>query len=283
MTQIRKVPLSAGAEWVLGGFALLRKAPVTLSVLGLIWGGLSALASFTGQVWMSLVLAVLGPILFGGVIYAAREVDQGRSAAPGHLLQGLREGRGGRLLAMLLPQLIALAVLVVLLVVMIGPAQLEHIAQVMEQMQTNPDPELAQKLPAGRMMGWLLMALVIGLVAGLFTFLAIPDVMFTDRGAFAAMAISFRACMRNLGALLMMTLLLFIAVFAMSLACNLLMYVLSLAIGQMPAMFVAQLLLMSVMLPLMGGVVYYAWRGLLGEAPLPAASAGTGSDGHIEA
>jgi uncharacterized membrane protein len=267
MTQIRKVPFSAGAEWLLGGFALLRKAPLALGVLGMIWGGLSALASVTGQLWLSFLIAVLGPILFGGVIYAAREVDLGRSAQPTHLLRGLHGGKMPRLLAMLLPQLVALLVLAVLLVAMIGGEQLQHIAQVMQQMQTNPDPELAKTLPAGRIFGWLVLALVVGVVAGFFTFIAIPDVMFTERGAFAAMSISFRACLRNLGALVVMMVLTFIAMFALSIVTNLLIALLAFAVGQQAAFFVGQLLLMAVLLPVMGGTIYYAWRNMLGEAP----------------
>lgn len=271
MKEIRKVPASAGAEWLLGGFALLRKAPLALGLLGLIWGGLSALASVTGQLWLNLVMALLGPILFGGVIYAAREVDLGRPASPRHLLQGLREGKAVQLLAMLLPQIAALVILALLLVAMIGGEQLQHIAQVMAQMQSNPDPELAKTLPAGRMLGWLLLALVVGVVAGFFTFVAIPEVMFTQRGAFAAMATSFRACLRNLPALLVMIVLLLIALFAISLAVNLLIVLLALAIGQQPAAFIGQLLLMAVLLPVMGGAIYHSWRQMLGDAEvLPA-------------
>jgi uncharacterized membrane protein len=267
MTDVRKVPAGAGAEWLLGGFAMLRKAPLALGLLGLIWGGLSALASVTGQLWLNLVMALLGPILFGGVVYAVREVDLGRRASPRHLLQGLRDGKVGPLLAMLLPQIAALVILALLLLAMIGSEQLQHIAQVMAQMQTNPDPELAKTLPAGRLLGWLCLALVIGVLAGFFTFLAIPEVMFTQRGGFAAMATSFRACVRNLPALLVMLLLLLIALFAISLAVNLVVLLLALAIGQQPAMFIGQLALMAVLLPVMGGAIYYAWRQVLGEAP----------------
>lgn len=271
MKDVRKVPASAGAEWLLGGFALLRKAPLTLGLLGLVWGGLSALASVTGQLWLNLVMALLGPILFGGVVYAAREVDLGRPASPNHLLQGLREGKALQLLAMLLPQIAALVILALLLVAMIGGEQLQHIAQVMAQMQTTPDPELAKSLPAGRMLSWALIAVVVGVLTGFFTFLAIPEVMFTQRGAFAAMATSFRTCVRNLGALLVMIVLLLIALFAISLAANLLVLLLTWAIGQRPATFIGELLLMAVLLPVMGGAVYHAWRQLLGDAaPLPA-------------
>ena len=43
MSTINKVPANAGAEWLLRGFALLRKAPMALGTLGLIWGLLSLL------------------------------------------------------------------------------------------------------------------------------------------------------------------------------------------------------------------------------------------------
>lgn len=267
MTQVRKVPLNAGAEWLLGGFGLFRKAPVALGLLGLIWGGVSGLASVTGQLWLSLVLALLGPILFAGVVYAAREVDQGRPVSPSHLFQGLRDGKGARLLAMLLPQLIAIVVMALLLVVMIGGEQMQHIVKVMEQMQTNPDPKLAETLPAGRMFAWLMLVVVVGVVAGFFTFIAIPEVMFTQRGAFEAMALSFRSCLRNLGALIVMFVLLLIAMVAITLAVNLIVVVLAWAIGQSGAVFVGQLLLMAVIVPVMGGLVYYAWRQMLGETP----------------
>jgi uncharacterized membrane protein len=267
MTQVRKVPLNAGAEWLLGGFSLFRKAPLALGLLGLIWGGVSGLASVTGQLWLSLVLALLGPILFAGMVYAAREVDQGRKASPAHLLQGLREGKGARLLAMLLPQLIAIVVMALMLVVMIGGEQMQQIVKIMEQMQTNPDPKLAESLPAGRMFAWLVLVVVVGVVAGFFTFVAIPDVMFTQRGAFEAMGLSFRSCLRNLGALIVMFVLLLIAMLAISIAVNLIVVVLAWAVGQPAAVFVGQLLLMAVIVPVMGGLVYYAWRQMLGEAP----------------
>lgn len=264
MTEIRKVPPSAGAEWLLGGIALLRKAPLALGLLGLIWGGLSALASVTGQLWLNFALALLGPILFGGMIYAVREVDQGRSALPAHLLQGLREGKAGRLVAMLLPQFAALAVAMVLLFAMIGAEQLQVLVKVMEEMQTNPDPQLAQTLPAGRLFAWLLAVVVVGVIAGFFTFLAIPDVMFTDRGALAAMKLSFRACLRNVAALLVLIVVLFIAMFAASLAMQLVVVLLGFAVGAQAAMFVGQLLLMALVLPVMGGAIYLAWRQVIG-------------------
>ncbi|MBZ4038116.1 BPSS1780 family membrane protein [Novilysobacter selenitireducens] len=269
MTQIRKVPFNAGAEWLLAGFGLLRKAPLALGLLGVIWGALSMLAAMSGQLWLTFIVAVLGPILFGGMIYAAREVDQGRSAQPVHLAQGVREGKLPRLLAMLLPQIAALAILVMLLLAMFGPEQLQQMANVMQQLQDNPDPALVETLPTDRMFGWLLLAMVVGVVVGFFTFIAIPDVMFTDRGAFAAMGASFRACVRNLPAVLLLIVLMFIAVIAISIGINIVTALIGFAIGQAAALFLGQLLMMAVLMPVMAGTIYHAWRQMLGDAPAP--------------
>lgn len=270
LDQIRKVPMGAGAEWLLGGIALLRRAPISLGLLGLIWGGLSALGSLGGQVWLSLLMALAGPILFGGIIYAVREVEQGRAASPALLLQGVRDGKAPRLLAMLLPQVVAMIVLAVLLVAMVGVDQLEHMSAVMVELQTNPDPALMETLPLGALFGWFIAALVIGVAMGFFTFVAIPEVMFTQRTAFTAMALSLRACLRNVGALLVMLVLVMIAMIALSLALQLVGALLAFAIGAHASMFAVQLLLMAIVLPVLGGAVYLAWRQMLGDSPVEA-------------
>ena len=272
MDQIRKVPMGAGAEWLLGGIALLRKAPLTLGLLGLIWGGLSALGSLGGQVWLSLLMALAGPVLFGGIIYAAHEVEQSRPAKPAHLLQGIRDGKAPRLLAMLLPQVVAMIVLAALLVAMVGVEQLERMSAVMMELQTNPDPALMETLPLGALFGWFIAALVIGVVVGFFTFVAIPQVMFTSSSAFAAMALSLRACLRNAGALLVMLVLVMVAMIALSLALQLVGVVLAFVLGDHVSMFAVQLLLMAIVLPVLGGAVYLAWRQMVGDATVAPAS-----------
>jgi len=47
-------------------------------------------------------------------------------------------------------------------------------------------------------------------------------------------------------------------------------------IGQQPAVFIGQLLLMAVLLPVMAGAVYFAWRQMLGDAPVPTTVVGAG-------
>lgn len=274
MTEIRKVPASDGAEWLLGGFALLRRAPLGLGLLGVLWGSLSALASLSGHLVPSLFMWLLGPVLFAGMIHAAREVDAARPAQPLHLLEGVKQGKALPLLAMLLPQIVALILLAVLLIAMVGGEQLQHIAQVMEQVQASGDPELAKSLPTERLSGWLMIALLVGLLAGFFTFVAVPEILFRSRGAFAAMALSFRACVRNLTAMVVMVVLLMISFFALSLLMSLVAALLGWAIGAAAAQFVAQLAMFAIVLPVTGGMVYHAWRRMLGDGALPPAPTG---------
>ena len=117
MSTINKVPANAGAEWLLRGFALLRKAPVALGTLGLIWGLLSLLGvqlmAFNASLGMvvQLGLALMGPLLFAGLLWAVHEVENDRPALPAHLLHAVRSERTGSALSTLLPQVIAAAAL----------------------------------------------------------------------------------------------------------------------------------------------------------------------------
>jgi uncharacterized membrane protein len=292
MSNINKVPASAGAEWLLGAFALIRKAPLSLGLLGVIWGLLSTLAvqamalNVTFGLFMQLALALLGPLLFAGMLWAVREVDEGRAAQPSHLFHSLRSDYAPSLLATLLPQLAAALVLGVLLVVMIGPAELQHLAEVVAKLQETaqtggqPDPALVQALPVGRLFLWMLMLFAAVIVMSLLTFVAVPDIVFGGNGGITAMRNSFRACVQNLLAMLVFYVLLFIALFALSIGIQMLAMVVQLVAGPTVGMWVSNLLLMAVLMPLMAGAVFYAWRQMLGggaESTAPAAQA------HLEA
>ena len=271
MTDVRKVRPSAGAEWLLGGFALLRRSPFGLGLLGAIFGliavvlAMFAMSSPALVMIQQLVMALLGPLLVAGMIWAAREVDQGRSANPSHLLRGIQDGKTGRLWATLLPQIAAGVVAVLLLMLMIGPTHLQALVAAAEQAQgqTQPDPSLFAGLPLGRLFLWLLLVLAIGIIAGFFTFTAIPDMMFRNVGALDAMKRSFRACVVNLPALIVFFVLLVIAAVCLSIAAQIVGFVVKLVAGETAMLFVVQILLMAVLLPVVTGAMYYAWKQLV--------------------
>ena len=280
MNDVNKVAASAGAQWLLDGFGALRKAPLGLGLLGAIYGAIALVVAILASrspalLGLQLLMMLVGPLLAGGIVFAVRSVEQGGKALPGHLLEGFQAGRLGRLLLTLLPNIGALLLCLVLLVAMVGQTALTEMMQVMEQAaaQTQPDPERFSSLPLGRLARWMLLSLLIGIVASFFTFVAIPEIMFTDNGAFAAMGRSFRACLRNLSALVVFIIVTVIAVIAIYIVV-MIIGVIARAVGGALAMnVVTQLLLMAVLMPVMMGAVYSAWKQMLGDrASAPVAS-----------
>lgn len=294
MGDIRKVPASAGAEWLLAGFGLLKRAPLALGSLGILWGvgtslvlSLSLLVPALGTL-VQLLLLLAGPLFMGGLLWAVREVDQDRQARPSHLLEGVREGRAPHLLVALLPQLVAALLLGTLLLVLVGTDGLQRLSEVMlrinelSQSGAQPDPAqieaLVATLPAGRILLWLLLMLAAFAALTLALFVMPPQVMFQRIGGWHALRRSLRSSLRNLPAMLVFFVLAFIAIFAIYFAVMILAVIVGLVAGQTVAMAVAQLLLMAVLMPVFAGAVYAAWKQMLGPAgavPPPAAG------GHV--
>lgn len=273
MSDIRKIPASAGAEWLMGGLALLRKAPLGLGVLGMLYGLFSLVVGMSAQHDMSLFLVLelvalaIGPLLIGGMVHAAHEVDRDNPAVPGHLLQGIRDGKAPRLWATLLPQIGAAVLIVLLLLALVGPGELTRLFSAMEKMQgqTQPDPSLFAGFPAGRLFLWLLLSLVIGILSSFFTFVGVPEIMLSDSGAMAAMGRSFRACLQNLPAMIVFFIVTIIAVLALSFALGLVSLLIGLVAGERVAQVIMQLLMMAVLLPVITGAMYVAWKQMLGS------------------
>ena len=140
--------------------------------------------------------------------------------------------------------------------------------QAMEKLQgqANPDPELIRQIPAGRVLLLVFLGIVIAVGAGFFTFLAVPDMMFTSHGAFAAMGRSFRACVNNVPALIVFYLLLMVSLIALLFAMNIVGLVVRLLAGVQAMQVIVQVLLMAVLMPVLTGAMYHAWKSLLGGA-----------------
>lgn len=281
MNEIRKLPASAGAEWLLAGFSLLRREPLGLGSLGVLWAlaallvtALSALVPVLALP-IQLLMALAGPLIFGGLVWAVREVDQGRPARPAHLLQGLHDGRAPHLLVALLPQLVAGLVLGVLLLSLVGSQGLGQLSDVLvrineiSQTGAQPSPEemeaLAASLPAGRILVWLLCVAVVLIAVALALFTFSPQVMFQQRPGLQALQLSLRACVHNIVPMLLFFLLSFVAVFAIYFLVTIVAMVAQLVGGAMLALFLAQLLLMGVVMPVFAGALYTAWKQMFGE------------------
>jgi membrane-anchored glycerophosphoryl diester phosphodiesterase (GDPDase) len=119
-------------------------------------------------------------------------------------------------------------------------------------------------LPVGRLMLWMLLVLVIGVVTSFFTFVAIPEIMFSESTAVDAMRHSFQACARNLLALIVFVVLTLIAVVGIYIAVMIVAVFAKLIAGQQAMDVVAQLLATAVLMPVLTGAMYQAWKQMLG-------------------
>jgi hypothetical protein len=300
MNTIRKLPASAGAHWMLGGVSLLRRAPVALGLLGGLWGVFGALVfSLTLAVpalaaGLQFALALAGPVLFAGLVWAVHEVASGRPAEPGHLLQALRQGLVPQLLATLLPQLAAGMFLALLLLALIGSEQQQQLAAAAQEFNrlaesgVQPSPEevqaLVADLPAGRILLWLLLVVVSGLVVAMTVFVSVPRILFDRRPGLAAMSDSLRASVHNLPALLVFFVVAFMAISAIYFAVLLATLVAQFVLGAWLAAWIAQILLMALVMPLLAGAVLTAWAQLFGQEDARVAPASPGpATGQIEA
>jgi len=277
MSDIRKLPASAGAQWLLDAFSLYRRAPVQLAVLGVIGMLVSSLILVLAQAlpsWLGvlgqLLSVAVGPLVFGGMLCAVSEVDQGHRASPVHLLQPIRDRRVSHLLVPLAIQLIAVIVLGSLLYLMMGSDGLSASAEMFRKMQelqasgATPSNEQTVALMAGvpvmRILLWMLLAFgtFVALSMAMFTQPAL--VVFDHQSGMHALRMSLQGCIRNFGAMAVFMLLGLIAAMCIYFLVMVLMQVAMLLGGVGAAAFVMQLAMATVIMPLYVGAVYAAWK-----------------------
>ena len=277
MKEIRKLPASAGAQWLLDTFALYRRAPLQLARIGLTWlvvswvvTLLSTLIPGAAGLAVQLMTLAISPVMFGGMLYAMGEIDEGRPGLASHLLQPVRDHRVSHLLVPLAIQVLAVLLLGVLLYLMIGREGFAAFRDVMSKMQgisrsgQQISPEdatsLVANLPAKRIALWLLLVFVtaVGLSLAMFTQPAL--VVFDKQSGMHALRLSLQGCIENIVAMIVFAVLGLIAAF-----CGYILFVIVIQIamligGPLAAAFIAQLVLTTVVMPLYVGAVYAAWK-----------------------
>lgn len=235
----RKVAADSSIRWIGDAFRLIKGNPAPFLLMGLVIG-VVALVPVIG----TLTLAIIGPALYAGIVYATREQATGRAADFQHLFVGFQQpGKLPRLLMLCLPGIAAGLLLAVLLMIFVGGAL------VSAGVSAATDSDAIGALGIGGT-GFvvLLLAMVVGIAAYAVVFFAIPRVMLTDVEPIEAMRDSFRASLANVGAFL-----LFIgAVFLGAM-------VVSLLTGWISSV-VAQLVATTVLIPLVSATLYFAYR-----------------------
>jgi len=279
MNTIRKVSASAGVQWLVGSVTLLKRAPLALAGLGVLWATciwlLSALVLLVPalHVPLQLLLLLVGPLFMGGMVWAFREVERGQAAKPAHLLQGLRDGRLPPLLITLLPQVVAAILLYMLMWLFLGEDGLQQVASVITQLDeltradTEPDPAhiqaLVGSLPSGQIGLWLLSVFLIVTVTAFLLFAMLPQVMFEPVSGWQALRRSFYANSRNLSAMLVFLLMFSVTLGITYFGALIVMLVLMALFGQALALVLTQIWLMAMLMPLIAGAMYMAWKQML--------------------
>ncbi|WP_129588338.1 BPSS1780 family membrane protein [Solilutibacter silvestris] len=280
--EIRKVPASAGAQWLIDGFATLKASPTGFGAMGLVYGVLAALmagvvmllpqAAFVVQtLWF-----LAAPVLTAGLVWAAREVAEGRHVGVAAYSEPARQGKVPSLLATLLPQFVAAVLIAGLAFVLIGYDNVRTMMEVFEKMRdappgAQPDPALLAALPAGGVLLWMLCAILIGFAMFFVTFIAVPGIMLGGKDVFTALRASWRASLRNLPAMLVLIVLLIIMLIGIALLAGIVGAIVGIVAGQVMQMLVVQLVMMTVLAPVMAAAATSAWRSMLGADAGPPA------------
>ncbi|MCG8274928.1 BPSS1780 family membrane protein [Stenotrophomonas sp. NLF4-10] len=293
MSDIRKVPAAAGAQWLLDAFSLFRRAPLQLAMLGVAWMLVTTLILLLAQAlpgWLGLAVQLLsfavGPLMFGGMLWAVSEIDQGRPALPAHLLQPIRDRRVSHLLVPLAVQFIAVLLLGTLLFSLIGREGFGAFSEVMVKMQQlqQSGQQVSQEealalvagIPVKRIALWVLVGLVTFIALSMAMFTQPALVMFDRHSGLHALRMSLQGCVENFRAMAVFMVLGMIATLCIYFVVMVLMQVALLLAGPGAAALVMQLAMTTVIMPLYVGSVYAAWKQMFAHRgrPVPPPAAG---------
>lgn len=191
----RKIDAANGINWLTGGIKRVMQHPVEFLVMGLILAAINLVPVLGG-----LALALCGPALIGGIIFAANEQEQGRKPEIGNLFRAFQEpGRIGPMLMLCLPSLVGGFILLIFGVVF-GLSAL--IGAGVHGSTGTSDAGLLAMLGGGIVV-FAIVALAIGFVIYALQFFAIPRVMLDHVDPWEAMKDSLSACLANIGAFLL--------------------------------------------------------------------------------
>lgn len=194
----QRVEAGAGWTWITRGWDIFMKNPGIWIVLALILGIIFFVLNFIPLLG-GLAAAVLGPALFGGLIYGARELDHDRSLEIPHLFQAFQDS--DRTVPMILLGLVPLAAAILTGILTAG-----LVAGTMGTAAMTGSESAAMGMMAGGGLVLFLITIVVGLVVGALMLFAIPRVMFGQAEPIPAVKESVEAVLGNIGAYLVFAL-----------------------------------------------------------------------------
>ncbi len=295
---IRRLPASQGLVWFRQAIDLGAKNPravfgaAALAIIALyaavlafalLVGMLLAGSKAAGQppgigllmaVALPLTLAVmlLVPVLLGGLMHVIREAEAGRAVRARDVFVPLRSGRGRQLAWLGLVQVALAVVGGVLMVAVAGSDYWRDYLQAMQAAMQGAAPAVPQPQNAGLL---FLMQLVFNYFSYALMLFAIPLMLFSGNGLVEALRNALRASVSNIGANLVAGVLfvgaLLLAAVVVALLASLLA-VLGSAIHPALGALLTMLTMLGfagVVLVLVVGAAYLAWRDTFGDAGMP--------------
>jgi len=197
----RSAPAGHGLAWFQGALRMFDKNPRGLLSLSLFFVLIQLAPNLlvtnpTLSMALSMLLLLLGPALFAGVLHAIGEADAGRPVASSQLFEGLRlPGVRTQLLLLGVLQVLALLLVVLAAQRIFGADNLAILMKVADQ-KIAPDSAEAQRI-AAPLLQTMMVAVVILFVLLSGMFFAVPRVLFDGRKALGAFGESIVACATN--------------------------------------------------------------------------------------
>ena len=193
---MQSVPAGRGWQWIVAAFSLFRKNPTIWIVLHLILiligAGLTIL-----PVIGPYLLYLLTPLLLGGLMTAAKDIESGQDIEIAHLFRGFRQNTS-HLITVGGVYLVGQVVISGLMITLGGPEFQQALRVGVEGIDpASITPEVATRILMALLAG---MALFVPLAMA--TWFSPALVILDNRPGFAALGESVRACMGNMRAFL---------------------------------------------------------------------------------
>ena len=256
--------------------AALLMALVLAAVVGI--GGQGKDEARTLQVAMAvalpltLLIMLLVPILLGGLMHVVRETEAGRPARATDVFVALRSPAGRRLGLLGLVQVVLALLGVLLMVAIAGSDYWRDYLQAMQAVMQGGTPAAPQPQNAGLL---FLVQLVFNYFSYALMLFSIPLMLFGGHGVGEALRGALHAALRNVGANLIAGGLFLGALLVGALVAALVTALLAMiggvlhqAIGSLLALL-AMFGFAAVVLVLLAGITYLAWRDTFGDAVSP--------------
>lgn len=181
----RSVKAGRGWSWITEGFSLFRRQPGTWVLIAIVFVAISMVLSAIPRIG-SFVLQLLAPVFTGGIMLGCRRMDEGGQMGVGALFSGF-SANGGRLALLGFASMVAVVAIVLLAFFTIGGA-----AMLGASVNGNGPAFSPLDLVA------VLVAVALTLPIYMALWFSPALIVLNDLSLGAAIAASFRGCLRNI-------------------------------------------------------------------------------------